>query len=61
MREFAVVLALLLALSASPAAAAPTARFAEVFGREPVETDPAELGVAPAGGGPAPATLGDPR
>ena len=42
-------------------AATVTARFAEVFGREPVETDPAELGVAPAGGDPAPATLGDPR
>lgn len=42
-------------------AATVSARFAAVFGREPIETDPAELGVAPAGSGAPPATLGDPR
>ena len=43
MREFAAVLALLLALSASPAAAAPTARFAEVTYRA-AEASPAPEG-----------------
>ena len=43
MREFAAVLALLLALSASPAAAAPTARFAEVTYRA-AEVSPAPEG-----------------
>ena len=42
-------------------AATVAGRFAAVFDREPVETDPAELGVAPAGSGAAPATLGGPR
>jgi lipoyl(octanoyl) transferase len=42
-------------------AATVAARFAEVFEREPVETDPAELGVDLGDSGAAPATLGDPR